>query len=464
MLVVAVGYNDLASMTKTSFEQVVGRARQLGYRQIVWWTLRAVDNGFAARNAVIRDQLATGNYPDVVIADWDGYTSNRPQWFVADGVHFRPIGAWAAADYLSRKMAFLEQRPCPAPTSPGAAPQVPCPDPDLTGPIADIAALYPIGVRVNGGRWAWAEIDLDAVDHNVRLIREVVTPAAVWAVVKADGYGHGAPAVAAQALRSGAAGLCVALAHEGIDLRREGIEAPILVLSEQPPEQVGEMLAAGLTPTVYSTAYVDALAAAVASGAAPAATCTSRSTRACNAWAPNRSPWRRCSPTFARSHRRCPRRRLHAPRLRRRSRIAGQRRAARLLHAGARRARCRGLRPASTHAANSAGALAHPASRYDMVRAGIAIYGISPGPGVDDLARDLRPVLSLRARVSLVKRAAAGDARVVRLAAPLRTRHHSCDRSDRIRRRGTAPARHPARPCRQRRADRRAPLPDRRAS
>ena len=61
VLVVAVGYNDLASMTATSFEQVVGRARELGYRQIVWWTLRAVDNGFAARNAVIRDELATGS-------------------------------------------------------------------------------------------------------------------------------------------------------------------------------------------------------------------------------------------------------------------------------------------------------------------------------------------------------------------------------------------------------------------
>ena len=145
VLVISVGYNDLAGMTATSFEKVVARARDLGYRQIVWWTLRAVDNGFAARNAVIRDELATGKYPDVVIADWDRYTSNRPQWFVADGVHFSPIGAWAAADYLSRKMAFLEQRPCPAPTSPGAAPQVPCPDPDLTGPIADIAALYPIG-------------------------------------------------------------------------------------------------------------------------------------------------------------------------------------------------------------------------------------------------------------------------------------------------------------------------------
>jgi len=145
LLVVSVGYNDLASMTATSFEQVVGRARDLGYEQIVWWTLRAVDNGFAARNTVIREELASGKYPDVVLADWDRYTADRSQWFVSDGVHYRPIAAWAAADYLSRKMAFLEHRQCPAPTQPGAAPQDPCPDPDVTGPIAAIESLYPIG-------------------------------------------------------------------------------------------------------------------------------------------------------------------------------------------------------------------------------------------------------------------------------------------------------------------------------
>jgi len=145
VLVISVGYNDLASMTASSFEQVVARARELGYRQIVWWTLRAVDNGFAARNTVIRDELATGKYPDVVLADWNRYTANRSQWFVSDGVHYQPIAAWAAADYLSRKMAFLEHRQCPAPTTPAAAPQDPCPDPDVTGPIAAIESLYPIG-------------------------------------------------------------------------------------------------------------------------------------------------------------------------------------------------------------------------------------------------------------------------------------------------------------------------------
>ena len=60
------------------------------------------------------------------------------------------------------------------------------------------------------------------------------------------------------------------------------------------------------------------------------------------------------------------------------------------------------------HAANSAGALAHPLARYSFVRAGIAMYGISPGHGVDDLCRELRPALSLRARVSYLKRVEAG--------------------------------------------------------
>jgi hypothetical protein len=145
VLVVAVGYNDLAEVTASSFEHVVARAREMGYRRIVWWTLRAVDHGFAARNTVIRDELASGRFPDVVLADWDSYTAGVPQWFTGDGVHFRPIGAWAAADYLSRKLAFLELRPCPVPLAPDAAPQVPCPDPDVTGPIAAIESLYPIG-------------------------------------------------------------------------------------------------------------------------------------------------------------------------------------------------------------------------------------------------------------------------------------------------------------------------------
>ena len=141
--VIAVGYNDVAAITAEGFVAVVDRARSLGYTRIVWWTLRDLGS-FSERNDVVRQLIATGQYPDVALADWGGYTASRPDWFVADGVHFRVIGAWAAADYLTRKLAFLDRRICPVPVAPGVPADDPCPDPDLTGPIADLAALYPV--------------------------------------------------------------------------------------------------------------------------------------------------------------------------------------------------------------------------------------------------------------------------------------------------------------------------------
>jgi hypothetical protein len=156
VLIVATGYNDGTAGYADAFRAIVARARSLGYQQIVWWSLRsdvdyvspgAIGNHetFARNNAVIEQLLASGEYPDVELADWGRYTTTRPEWFVTDGVHYRAVGAWAASDYLSRKIAFLEERPCPMPTSPGGVREDPCPDPDATGPVADIEALYPIG-------------------------------------------------------------------------------------------------------------------------------------------------------------------------------------------------------------------------------------------------------------------------------------------------------------------------------
>jgi hypothetical protein len=155
-LVVATGYNDGTFGFGETFDAIVHRARQLGYERIVWYTLRSdvdyVSPGsvgfhetFAATNDIVRSRLATGQYPDVVLADWDRYTAERQQWFATDGVHYRNVGAWAAADYLTRKMAFLDGRSCPVPIAPGQPVEHPCPDPDVTGPVADIEALYPIG-------------------------------------------------------------------------------------------------------------------------------------------------------------------------------------------------------------------------------------------------------------------------------------------------------------------------------
>lgn len=186
VLVVATGYNDGTSGYASAFQTIVSRARSLGYDQIVWWSLRsdvdyvspgAVGNHqtFARNNQAIAELLATGQYPDVVLADWGRYTAERPEWFVTDGVHYRAIGAWAASDYLSRKLAFLDERPCPMPVTPTAPRQDPCPDPDVTGPIADVAALYPVGqdgilcYEIGDGR----EVECRSDTHVIRLTREL---------------------------------------------------------------------------------------------------------------------------------------------------------------------------------------------------------------------------------------------------------------------------------------------------
>ena len=75
-------------------------------------------------------------------------------------------------------------------------------------------------------RWAWAEIDLDAIRHNVEVLCAIAAPAAVWAVVKADGYGHGAVPRRRAALDGGAGGLCVALAQEGVGVARRRSRLP----------------------------------------------------------------------------------------------------------------------------------------------------------------------------------------------------------------------------------------------
>lgn len=186
VLIVATGYNDGTSGYADAFQAVVGRARSLGYQQIVWWSLRsdvdyvspgAIGNHetFARNNEVVVQLLASGQYPDVVLADWGRYTADRAEWFVTDGVHYRAVGAWAASDYLSRKMAFLDERACPMPVTPDAPRENPCPDPDVTGPIADIEALYPIGqdgvlcYEVGEDR----DIECRYDTHVIRLAREL---------------------------------------------------------------------------------------------------------------------------------------------------------------------------------------------------------------------------------------------------------------------------------------------------
>ncbi len=155
-VVVATGYNDSDHNFASDVDAIVELARTTGVERIVWLTLRSNvaytspgDAGFAAvferNNATLRELVASGRYPEIVIADWATYARDRPEWFAGDGIHLRIHGPWAAADYISRKLAYLDDRACPMPRAPGLVPADPCPDPDAGAPAVDLDAIYPIG-------------------------------------------------------------------------------------------------------------------------------------------------------------------------------------------------------------------------------------------------------------------------------------------------------------------------------
>jgi len=254
-------------------------------------------------------------------------------------------------------------------------------------------------------RWAWAEIDLDAIRHNVDVLCEVAAPAGVWAVVKADGYGHGAIPAARAALDGGAGGLCVALVQEGTALRAAGLDCPILVLSEQPPSELADAIRAGLDLTVYSHAQVAAIAAAggdehpvhlkIDTGMhrVGAAMADAAGLATVIAESPAVRLAGLCTHLAVADEPDDPYNALQI------ESFGGVVKTLGLV----------GHQPPLVHAANSAATLGLPGSRFDFVRAGIAVYGISPGAALDPAASALRPALSLRARVSHVKRVSAGD-------------------------------------------------------
>jgi alanine racemase len=257
-------------------------------------------------------------------------------------------------------------------------------------------------------RWAWAEIDLDAIRHNVELLRRLVAPSGLWAVVKADGYGHGAVAVARAAIDAGAEGLCVALVREGVELRSAGVVAPILLLSEQPLDQAETIVRHDLTATVYSAEAIGALAdAARAAGRSEIGVHLKIDTGMQRVGAAPADAAALVSSVAA-----------HWPRLRllgifTHLAVADEPdhpfTATQLARFDDVLAELGGRVPPMVHAANSAAALAAPAARRSFVRAGIAVYGISPGHGVDERCGELRAALSLRARVSHVKTVRAGS-------------------------------------------------------
>ena len=267
-------------------------------------------------------------------------------------------------------------------------------------------------------RWAWAEIHTGLISHNVAIVAQRTAPVQVWAVVKANGYGHGAVPVANAALAGGATGLCVAIVDEGVALRRAGITAPILLLSEQPPELADLIVGYQLTPTVTTTRGAAVLAASAAAadqtikvhikvdtgmhrvGVAPNETVSLASFVSSYESLTIEGVYTHFAVADDPSHP------ANAAQLSAFNTVLEN-------------LSSRGINPPLVHAANSAAALANESSRFTMVRLGIAMYGLRPGTGVAELCAGLIPAMSLKARVSAVRWVEAGEAVSYGLVRPL---------------------------------------------
>lgn len=257
-------------------------------------------------------------------------------------------------------------------------------------------------------RWAWVEVDLQAVRDNVRALRSLTGPATLFmAVVKADGYGHGAVPVARAALEAGADRLGVATVEEAVALRAAGITAPIQVLSEPPDSSVEEILDHRIVATVTTLEFAGALARAAVARGTDAAVHLKVDTGM------NRIGVRaEEAPAFARAMMAFPGLRLEGTfthfatadvpgdwdfgaQLERFRRAIDAMRTER-------------IDPGIVHAANSAATILEPASHFSMVRCGIALYGLHPSDATR--ARiGLRPAMAVKARAVLVKRIGLGE-------------------------------------------------------
>ena len=253
----------------------------------------------------------------------------------------------------------------------------------------------------------WAEIDLGAVRDNLRALRRLLREGTrLLAVVKADAYGHGAVAVARAAVAAGAAMLGVATIDEGIELRAAGIRAPILLLGYTPPEEAETVVAHDLAATVFQPETAQALsAAAVRAGRAARVHLKIDTGMGRIGVAPSEALAlaRELSALRSVVLEGCCTHFATADELD----LQPARAQLKTFLTVLRHLEDAGVPSGIRHAANSAAVLALPEAQLDMVRPGIALYGIPPAPHL--AARvPLRPVMRLRARVSYLKRVQAG--------------------------------------------------------
>jgi alanine racemase len=256
------------------------------------------------------------------------------------------------------------------------------------------------------GRWAWAEIDLDAIAHNVRAFKSLIGDKTQFlAIVKANGYGHGALPVARAALSAGATWLGVNTCDEGVHLRQAGLACPILVVGFTPPAQAAAVVANRLTPTVNTIEMAEALNA-LAGPALPldvhvkVDTGLSRYGIMPNEVVPfamrlEELKGLRLQGVFT-----------HFANADAADKASARRQFAAYMDTLARLGRA-GISVPLRHTAASGATLDLPETHLDMVRVGISLYGLYPSDEVSQTI-GLRPALSLKARIGRLRTLSPG--------------------------------------------------------
>ncbi len=253
-----------------------------------------------------------------------------------------------------------------------------------------------------------AEVDLDAIRHNVRQFRRHLPESVrLMAVVKADAYGHGAVPAARAALSAGADSLAVAFLDEALELRAAGVSAPILVMGYTPPRAVGEAVRNDVTLTVYSEEVVEALGCQVA-----------REGRSVDVHVKVDTGMGRIGlleedfPAFLRHFARFPRLRIGGVYTHFACADEPDKGYTHFQHRCLLRfldqLREAGMDTPLVHCSNSAAAIALPEYRHALVRIGIGMYGYYPSEELNRRVIRLKPALTLKTRIVRLKRPPKG--------------------------------------------------------
>lgn len=267
-----------------------------------------------------------------------------------------------------------------------------------------------------GAHEIWAEIDLGAVDHNLKALQRLTGPAVrMLAAVKANAYGHGLVPVARQAVASGVHMLGVARTDEGIELRKSGIDAPILLFGYTSPDAVEDLLKYDLTPTVFSHATAEAMSAAAlkAGKRLPVHVkvdtgmgrigllAADLQTVGGMGGVPEIEGIVRLNGLVPEGIY------THFAAADSRDKTSARRQFKRFMDTLAALAD-KGVTFPLRHAANSGAVIDMPETHLDMVRPGIAVYGLYPSDEVEQERIRLIPAMTLKARIAQVKTVPAG--------------------------------------------------------